>query len=172
VKSPADISIDGFLVDVTQSWSGSTHWTNKNLITDDGTITFPSSADSLIAVGAYTVNFAFGPDDKLNDLCYYSGRGYNINGKMGIDICAPGHSTFTVSTDNSYTLFSGTSSAAPHVTGTVILMLQYDPTLTQSQIKNILRATATVDEFTGKVPNTNWGYGKLNPEAAIKYLMK
>jgi subtilisin family serine protease len=172
VKSPKDVAIDGFLVDVTQSWSGSTHWTNKNLITDEGTVTFPSTADSLIAVGAYTVNFAFGPNDKLGSLCYYSGIGYNIDGKMGIDICAPGHSTFTVSTENSYTLFSGTSSAAPHVTGAVILLLQYDPTLTHAQIRNILKATAISDEFTGKLPNTNWGFGKLNTEAAIKYLMK
>ncbi|MFA5404357.1 MAG: S8 family serine peptidase, partial [Ignavibacteria bacterium] len=172
VKSPNDLTIDGFLVDVTQSWAGSTHWTSKDKITDEGTITFPSTADSLIAVGAYTVNFAFGPGDKLGDLCTYSGRGYNINGKMGIDICAPGHCTFTVSTDNSYTLFSGTSSAAPHVVGTVVLMLQYDPTLTHSQVRNILKATATSDEFTGNLPNTNWGFGKLNPESAIKYLMK
>lgn len=171
-RSPSDIAIDGFLVDVTQSWSGSTHWTVKDKITDEGTVTFPSTADSLIAVGAYTVNFPFGLDDKLGGLCYYSGRGYNINGKIGIDICAPGHSTFTVSTENSYTVFSGTSSAAPHVVGTVALMLQYDPTLTHSQIRNILKATATSDEFTGKLPNTNWGWGKLNPEAAIKYIMR
>lgn len=172
VTSPKDIAIDGFIVDVTQSWGGSTHWTTKNKITDEGTVTFPSTSDSLIAVGAYTVNFAFGPDDKLGGLCYYSGRGYNIDGKMGIDICAPGHSTFTTSPNNSYTLFSGTSSAAPHVVGTVALMLQYDPTLTHAQVRNILKATATKDEFTGNLPNTNWGFGKLNPEAAIKYLMK
>lgn len=171
-KSPKDIVIDGFLVDVTQSWGGSSHWTCKDKITDEGTVTFPSTADSLIAVGAYTVNFAFGPDDKLGGLCYYSGRGYNINGKIGIDISAPGHSTFTVAPDNSYTLFSGTSSAAPHVTGTAVLMLQYDPTLTHSQIRNIFKVTGTADEFTGKVPNTNWGWGKLNPEGAIKYIMK
>ncbi len=171
-KSDRDIIIDGFIVDVTQSWAGSTHWTCKDKITDEGTVTFPSTADSLIAVGAYTVNFSFGPNDKIGSLCYYSGRGYNINGKIGIDICAPGHSTFTISTDNSYTLFSGTSSAAPHVVGTVALMLQYDPMLTHSQIRNILKATATIDKFTGKVPNTNWGWGKLNPEAAIKYLME
>jgi subtilisin family serine protease len=172
VKSPKDIIIDGFLVDVTQSWGGSTHWTSKDKITDEGTVTFPSTADSIIAVGAYTVNFAFGPKDALGGLCYYSGRGYNIDGKVGIDICAPGHSTFTVSTDNSYTLFSGTSSAAPHVTGAVILLLQYNPTLTHSQVRNILKTTATLDEFTGSVPNTNWGFGKLNTEAAIKYLMR
>ena len=49
-------------------------------------------------------------------------------------------------------------------------MLQYDPTLTQVQIKDILRTTATKDQFTGQVPNSTWGYGKLNTEEALRYL--
>ena len=171
VTTPDKISLEGFLVDVTQSWGGTTHWTCQDKITGETTVTFPSTADSCIAVGAYTVNIAWGPQDKIGALCNYSGRGYNINGKMGIDISAPGHSTFTCGPEYSYTLFSGTSSAAPHVTGTAVLLLQYDPSLTHSQIRNILHATATSDEFTGALPNTNWGWGKLNPESAIKYLM-
>ena len=171
VKTEKDVTLDGFLVDVTQSWGGSSHWTDKDKITGETTVTFPSTSDSCLAIGAYTVNYAWGPDDKIGGLCNYSGRGFNINGKVGIDICAPGHSTFTVAPDNSYTLFSGTSSAAPHVVGAVALLLQIDPTLSHSQIRNILHLTATEDSFTGKLPNTNWGYGKLNTEAAIKYLL-
>ncbi|MCX6161055.1 MAG: S8 family serine peptidase [Ignavibacteriae bacterium] len=169
LKASQDVQIDGYVVDVTQSWSGSTHWVSDKL-TDERTITFPSTSDSIIAVGAYTVNIAWG--DKLNDLCKYSGRGNNISGKMGIDICAPGHTTFTCGPNNSYTIFSGTSSAAPHVVGAVALMLQYDPTLTHSEIRQILHKTATSDSFTGSVPNTNWGYGKLNTEEAIKYVIQ
>ncbi|MCE1165090.1 MAG: S8 family serine peptidase, partial [Bacteroidetes bacterium] len=144
-----DIDLWGFIVDITQSWGGTTKWENKDKITNEGSVTFPCTADSCIAVGAYTVNFAWGPEDKIGSLCYYSGRGLNISGKRGIDICAPGHSTFTCSTNNSYTLFSGTSSAAPHVVGTVALLLQLNPSLTHSQIRNILMQTATQDEFTG-----------------------
>jgi len=171
VHAKDDIDIFGFLVDVTQSWGGTTRW-YSNKISDEGSVTFPSTADSCLAIGAYTVNFAWGPEDKIGGLCYYSGRGLNITGKVGIDICAPGHSTFTAGVNNSYTLFSGTSSAAPHVVGTVTLMLQANPTLTHSQIRNILHSTATSDSFTGSVPNTNWGYGKLNPESAIKYVLE
>ena len=170
VKPEKDVTIDGFIVDVTQSWAGSTRWLG-NKITSEGTVTFPSTSDSIIAVGAYTVNFewpGFGP---LNDLCSYSGIGYNISGKMGTDICAPGHTTFTTATNFEYGIFSGTSAAAPHVVGTVALMLQYDPALTHGQIRRILWQTATTDTYTGTVPNTKWGYGKLNPEAALKFLM-
>ncbi len=170
VKPEKDVAIDGFLVDVTQSWSGSTHWTDKSKISEDMTVTFPSTSDSILAIGAYVVNFPWLKDEKAGMLCNYSGRGYNIDGKMGIDICAPGHSTFTVGTDDSYVIFSGTSSAAPHVVGTVALLLQYDPTLTHAQIKNILHATATSDSYTSTLPNTNWGWGKLDMEGAIKYL--
>lgn len=171
VVSPGDVILDGFIVDVTQSWGGSTRW-KTDKITGEGTVTFPCTADSCMAIGAYTVNYEWPGYGKLNDLCSYSGIGYNINGKMGIDLCAPGHTTFTTSTNNGYGIFSGTSSAAPHVVGAAILMLQYDKSLTHTQIRNILLATTTRDEFTGSVPNTNWGFGKLNTEAAIKYLMK
>ena len=169
-KSNSDEIIDGFIADVTQSWSGPTHWESTK-ITDEHTVTFPSTADSCLAIGAYTVNYEWPGFGAINDLCSYSGRGFNIDGKIGIDICAPGHTTFTTAVNNSYGIFSGTSSAAPHVVGTAALLLQYDPTLTHSDIRNILHYTAIYDNYTGTLPNTNWGWGKLNPEGAIKYLM-
>ena len=171
IHAKDDLDLFGFIVDVTQSWGGTTRWYSDK-ISDEGTVTFPSTADSCIAIGAYTVNYAWGENDAIGKLCYYSGIGYNISGKVGIDICAPGHSTFTSGPNNSYTLFSGTSSAAPHVVGTVALMLQVKPSLTHTDVRNILRYTAKSDEFTGTVPNTKWGAGKLNPEGAIKYVLE
>jgi subtilisin family serine protease len=66
--------------------------------------------------------------------------------------------------------FSGTSSAAPHVVGTAALLLQYNPALTHSQIRQIIINSAVDDKFTGSVPNHKWGYGKLNIENSITYL--
>ena len=121
-----------------------------------------------MAIGAYVVNFGW--YDRIGDIASYSSRGYNLDGKLGVEICAPGHTTFTTGKNYEWMTFSGTSSAAPHVVGAIALMLQYDPALTQVQIKDILRSTATRDVYTGQVPNPAWGYGKLNTEAALRYL--
>jgi subtilisin family serine protease len=159
----------GYVVDISQSWGGSTHWSSDK-ISDESSIMFPSTADSLIAIGAYVVNFGW--FDRIGDLASYSSWGYNLSGKYyGVDITAPGHTTFTIEKDFSYMTFSGTSSAAPHVVGTAALMLQYDPSLTHEQIRQIILNTAASDKFTGTLPNLKWGYGKLDTEAALKFLI-
>lgn len=168
VSSRESIVIDGFVVDIGQSWAPNTHWMSN--YSDETIVTFPTTADSMISVGAYAVNYGW--NEKVGDLATYSPRGYNIDGRLGIDITAPGHTTFSTSTGNGYTIFSGTSAAAPHVTGAAALMLQYDPSLTHSQIKQIIISTARKDSFTGNVPNSDWGYGKLDIEEALKYLIK
>jgi hypothetical protein len=169
VTSENDEEIRGYVVDVTQSWSGNARWVNSNSITDRSTVCYPSTADSCIAVGAYVVNFGW--MEQIGDLAAYSSRGYNITGKLGAEITAPGHSTFSTEKNNGYQIFSGTSSAAPHVVGAAALLLQYDPSLTHEKIKMILLNSAKKDKFTGNVPNENWGWGKLDIENAIRYLM-
>lgn len=169
VTSDKDQEIRGYVVDVTQSWSGNARWVNSNAITDESNICFPSTADSCMAIGAYVFNVGW--MDQVGDLASYSSKGYNITGKLGVDITGPGHSTFSTEKNNSYQIFSGTSSAAPHVVGTAALLLQYDPSLTHEKIRMILLNSARKDNFTGDVPNPEWGYGKLNMEGAIQYLM-
>ncbi|MGB9696060.1 MAG: S8 family serine peptidase [Ignavibacteria bacterium] len=172
VKSIEDDIIYGFLTDVSQSWSDASIWIS-NKISDLGTVTFPSTADSCISVGAYVVNYPIPSfETEIGSLCYYSGRGTRLNGGMGVDVCAPGHLTFTAGKYYQYQFFSGTSSAAPHVAGLAALMKQYSPTLTHSIFRNILRSTSLQDRFTGDVPNPEWGYGKLAPEAALEYLLQ
>jgi hypothetical protein len=167
VKNSAPVELRGYVVDVSQGWEGSSHWISPK-VTDESSICFPSTADSCVAVGAYVVNFGW--FDRVGDLCSYSSRGYNITGKLGVDITAPGHTTFTTKKDFGWDIFSGTSSAAPHVVGTAALMLQYDPSLTHTQIRQIILNTAESDYFTKTVPNPHWGYGKLDIEEALKYL--
>jgi hypothetical protein len=53
--------------------------------------------------------------------------------------------------------------AAPHVTGTIALMLHKNPTLTHTQIKTLLTAN-TNPKYTGATPGETlgWGAGKLS----------
>ena len=167
IDAQKDFMMRGNVNDIGQSWGGITHW--KNRFNVEGTLTFPATADSTIKVGAYAVNFAWF-EKAVGDLATYSGRGPSLTGDLGIDICAPGHSTFAPGRDFTYRTFSGTSSAAPHVTGLIALMLQYDRTLTNSQIKSIIRNTASQEEKMGALPNPNWGWGKLNIPEALRYI--
>ncbi|NIQ52059.1 MAG: S8 family serine peptidase, partial [Gammaproteobacteria bacterium] len=70
-------------------------------------------------------------------------------------------------TDGVHAILEGTSQSAPHVTGILALLLEHEPTLTPTDVRDILSRTATQDEFTtrtyGSVPGTDatswWGYG-------------
>jgi serine protease AprX len=64
-----------------------------------------------------------------------------------------------------YTMSSGTSFSAPHVAGTIALMLEAAPQLTPDQIKQILQATAT--PMLG-YSRYEVGAGYLNTYAAVR----
>lgn len=67
-----------------------------------------------------------------------------------------------------YGYLAGTSMAAPHVSGTVALMLSINPNLTPSQIRSILQSTATkVSGMGGQNFTYQYGYGRLNAGMAV-----
>jgi len=61
----------------------------------------------------------------------------------------------------------GTSMASPVVAGVAALYLQKCPTATMTEVKNAIVSTAIEDVFTGTVPNTGFGYGKINAFDAL-----
>jgi len=69
-----------------------------------------------------------------------------------------------------YRLFNGTSAATPYCAGVVALLMQKKPDITLGEIKNLLKKCATQDDFTGKVPNPDWGHGKLDLKALEKMI--
>jgi subtilisin family serine protease len=108
---------------------------------------------------------------------------------MKPDIAAPGvsvASSISSYTDAAYTAvatiafnnknydfarFSGTSMATPCVTGIVSLILDANPNLSSQQVKNIIKTTARLDNYTGSIVapgDAKWGMGKINAYAAVK----
>ena len=73
-----------------------------------------------------------------------------------VEIEDPAHLPF-------YTTLSGTSMAAPHVAGTVALMLDANPALTPLQVKDVVQRTAT------SLPYATWqaGAGHLDAYGAV-----
>lgn len=86
------------------------------------------------------------------------------------DICAPGVRIRSSLASGGYASWSGTSMAAPHVTGTVALMLQANPDLKVDEIEQILRSTAVsaTDLRYPESPNMGYGYGNLNAYDAVR----
>ncbi|MCO1654146.1 S8 family serine peptidase [Pseudonocardia humida] len=67
------------------------------------------------------------------------------------------------------TEMSGTSMAAPHVSGIVALLLQLDPTLSAAQLRKALLASANPPD--GVVPfDAAWGYGRVDAVEAARLL--
>lgn len=66
-----------------------------------------------------------------------------------------------------HTLGGGTSAASPGVAGIAALYLQKKTTATAMDVKNAIITCATIDGYTGIVPNNQYGYGKANAFAAL-----
>jgi cell wall-associated protease len=79
-------------------------------------------------------------------------------GKQNVDIFAPGEKIYTSSAGNNYKFDSGTSLAAPMVSGTAALIWLYYPKLTAAQVKNIiLDSGVAYDNLQVQVPGEKEG---------------
>jgi thermitase len=89
-----------------------------------------------------------------------------------VSIMAPGTNIYSSFLDNGYAMASGTSQAAPFVTGAIGLMKsfakQLGQTLRDSQIKHVLKNTADKVDKSFKHPKA--GFGQLNISDAMRLL--
>lgn len=123
------------------------------------TLTIPSTALRAISVGAY--------DSIRNVYADFSGRGNNINGIGKPDLAAPGVGIRTAAPGNQYVTVDGTSFAAPFVTGSSALLMQYgivdgnDPFLYGEKVKAYLLYGAQPLPGITEYPNPLIGWGTL-----------
>ncbi|MCI8950680.1 MAG: S8 family peptidase [Lachnospiraceae bacterium] len=123
------------------------------------TLTIPSTARKVITVGAY--------DPSYQSYADFSGRGYTRLDQVKPDLAAPGTDIVTVSAGGGYESVTGTSFAAPFVTGTAALLMEWgiiknqDPFLYGEKVKaRLLRGARQLPGFT-EWPNPELGYGVL-----------
>ncbi|KAJ0405639.1 hypothetical protein ATCC90586_000720 [Pythium insidiosum] len=142
-----------------------------NGCTSCGLVAHPAHLDNVIAVGA---------TDKDDGLWSGSCKGPSPTGIVKPDLSAPGDDIRSVSTESnsSYRTEVGTSMAAPHVTGTIALMLSAHPEYTYDQVLAKLRESAATKslhssgEECGDTPNTvfpnnQFGSGRLDAAKAM-----
>jgi subtilisin family serine protease len=158
----------------------------------------PGTTANAITVGSYDFNERFAAKERpivlgsggkpltLGAISVYSNPGYLRLGKIiKPDVVAPGQyhiasltsAPVDVLKDASgvYQPFNGTSAATPYAAGVIALLLECRPYLTLGQIKELLKRHASADIHTGKTPNPDWGYGKLDywaVEAMVKAVKK
>ncbi|MBP1919136.1 S8 family peptidase [Youngiibacter multivorans] len=92
-------------------------------------------------------------------------------GKTSVDVAAPGGYIASTYPDSSYAWMSGTSMAAPHVSGVVALMLGAKPGLSASQVKEIVLKSATSNKLSSLAGKILTG-GMVNAEEAVKLALR
>ena len=122
-----------------------------------------------IVVGSYDAHTFSQP------LSWFSSAGPTRDGRAKPEISAPGHNVWAAnsSTQVGVTRMSGTSMAAPAVTGVVALILaearSLNKSLTVEQIRDILAKTARLSP-----PDTAWhdryGMGRVDASSAVQAL--
>ncbi len=148
------------------------------------TVTVPGTSRNGLTAGSYIhksswINAGGGTSNgggTVGARSTFSGRGPTRDGRNKPDLAAPGEwvgstlssqkaiavSNFWLERDGQHRVLRGTSMATPHVAGAAALLFGVNGDLDGVQVKAILSATARVDGFTGAVPNTLYGYGKVD----------
>ena len=128
--------------------------------TEETTLTIPSTADKVISVAAY--------DSRYQTLADFSGRGYTRNRtEIKPDVAAPGVDIIAAAPGGGYDTRTGTSMAAPYVTGLAARKMQRgivqgeDPYLYGEKIKAQFHREARPLDVRREYPNPELGWGIL-----------
>src|SRR4029079_10596316 len=128
-----------------------------------GSVGSPAATPSAITVGAVTTTRG-GPDDVIASFSSSGPTPQSLQLKP--DVSAPGAGILSAAPRSSYATLSGTSMAAPHVSGAVALLLQRHPTWTPAQGKSALALAGdpayTNDLKSDEVPTLRGGGGVID----------
>lgn len=158
-STPTGKIVDGRL----QFWLPSKEATNSATgflsPSSDMTFTIPSTASSVISVSGY--------DSNLDVFASFSGQGFSNNRHTKPDLCAPAVNILSTAPGGGYTIRTGTSMAAPFVTGAAALLMQHgivngnDPFLYGEKTKAYLWKSARPLPAFSEYPNKKAGWGAL-----------
>jgi subtilisin family serine protease len=121
----------------------------------ENTVGYPARFEGVIAVAA---------TDSADAIASFSSRGPEV------DVAAPGVSVYSTTKDGGYATMSGTSMAAPHVTGAVALMLlSPDPNNngTWTPAEALQRLESTALDLGAAGFDTAFGYGRIRADLAV-----
>ena len=138
---------------VAAAGNGSTCGGPNNLV-------YPAANDRVIAVSSV------GPNDNHEKIIGDPSTTHQHN--SSVDICAPGYNVPLAVAPGFYLTSSGTSFAAPFVTGTIGLMLSLDPCLTFEEVEDILYSTAVNIDTQNPNYIGGLGAGRLDAKAALE----
>ncbi len=138
----------------------------------------PSCATTLDPPGLYRQSYSVGAADSGENLASFSSRGpvqYDGETYIKPDITAPGVNIRSSAKNGGYVAMSGTSMAAPHISGVIALLWSGHPGLRGKMdlTRQIFNSTAQSLDYTGcgdppGVPNNGYGWGRVDVLAAYK----
>ncbi|MFH1754386.1 MAG: S8 family serine peptidase [Candidatus Latescibacterota bacterium] len=146
---------------------------------DKDVVRFPAAAatlkpDLLVAVAAITKDGVIWENSNhAGEVVFNDGNTQHVD----VTVAAPGEKVATTKNNGSYYAESGTCIAGAHVTGLISLMWSKNQKMTGEQIIQCLKRTSVIPgqeaseegECSGdKSPDTNFGYGLIQPKIALE----
>src|SRR5437016_2385631 len=114
------------------------------------TVLFPAGYPGVMAVGATT---------PANERATFSTYGSHLS------VVAPGVDIYSTYLSGNFKYLSGTSMAAPHVSGTAALVRALNTSMTPAQVRTQIEQTAT--RLGGSGFNPQFGWGLVNAAATV-----
>lgn len=143
LKNACDAAYNrGLLIIASAGNSGNSAGTGNN-------VNYPARYDSVVAVAAIDIN---------NTRAWFSSTG------PAVELSAPGVNIYSTLRGGTYGYLSGTSMAAPHVTGVASLIISYNPI---TNVQTRIRMQTTVTDLGSMGKDNLYGYGLVNALKAV-----